>query len=108
MQTAQLQPTAERRSQQPTTTCRAAPAASAVETTTASDQAAVTTAARRGRMLAAVAAGPVDEPPSYEGIDSKPYNRLFMHLFRSAVVDALGEDAPEPGYCFTPFACCYV
>lgn len=52
---------------------------------------------RRARMQAAIPAGPPDDPPSYEAIDAAPHNRLFMHLFRQAVVQGLGEDAPEPG-----------
>lgn len=53
---------------------------------------------RRARMQAAIPAGPPDAPPSYESIDAQPHNRLFMHMFRQAVVDSLGEDAPEPGW----------
>jgi hypothetical protein len=48
-------------------------------------------------MHAAIPAGPRDDPPSYEAIDAQPHNRLFMHLFRQAVVDGLGEDTPETG-----------
>jgi hypothetical protein len=54
-------------------------------------------AERRARMQAAIPAGPRDDPPSYEAIDARPHNRLFMHMFRQSVVDGLGEDAPEPG-----------
>lgn len=54
---------------------------------------------RAGRSPAApIAAGPTDSPPEYSGIDSKLHNRLFMHLFRQALVQKLGEDAPEPGF----------
>ena len=54
-------------------------------------------AERRSRMQAAIPAGPRNDPPSYEAIDAAPHNWLFMHLFRQAVVDGLGEDAPESG-----------
>lgn len=62
-----------------------------------SDEAKRLAAERRAAALA-ISAGPTDEPPSYEAIDSRPHNRLFMHLFRQAVVEGLGEDAPEPGF----------
>ena len=39
-------------------------------------------------------AGPKDEPPSYEAIDSNPINSLFMTLFRAKVVERVGWDSP--------------
>lgn len=80
--------------------CRAAVPEAATATKVTPDTAATSDAeavARRARMHAAIPAGPRDDPPSYEAIDAAPHNRLFMHLFREAVVDGLGEDTPAQG-----------
>lgn len=60
-------------------------------------QAAVPQQARQQSAGSPIPAGPADSPPDYSNIDAKLHNRLFMHIFRRAVVDAVGEDAPEPG-----------
>lgn len=43
-------------------------------------------------------AGPAEEPPSYDPIDSQPLNRLIMSRFRSQMAAALREDVPSQGY----------
>ena len=43
-------------------------------------------------------AGPNDQAPSYESIDSQPFNRAIMSLFRRKMVAAIGSDTDAQGW----------
>ena len=49
------------------------------------------------RAESTIQAGPSDAPPSYESIDSQPLNKLILQLFRSKMVQAIGEDSELEG-----------
>ncbi len=42
-------------------------------------------------------AGPEVPPPSYERIDSQPFNKAIMSLFRRKMIDAIGTDSDNNG-----------
>ena len=42
-------------------------------------------------------AGPPDAPPSYERIDSQPFNKAIMSLFRRRMVAAIGSNTDAEG-----------
>lgn len=42
--------------------------------------------------------GPAEDPPSYANIDSSPWNRAIMAIFRQKMVTALHEDSEAKGY----------
>ena len=51
-------------------------------------------------------AGPSDPAPSYESIDSQPFNRAIMSLFRRKMVAAIGSDTDAQGWGIPLSYCC--
>ena len=51
-------------------------------------------------------AGPKDPAPSYGAIDSQPFNRAIMSLFRRKMVAAIGSDTDAQGWGVLLSNCC--